>query len=90
MMTYLTGENIDFVLDCVLEADQPRDQEDVTSSWENNTARDILLEMELESLEDQSVDATIVQGFKDSRTFKTPLEPFPGDGSLSQTSPILA
>jgi hypothetical protein len=38
MATYPTGENVDFVMDRVIEADQPRDRQDVTSFWDKNTA----------------------------------------------------
>ena len=68
MTTYSTGENIDFVLERVLEAGQPRDHENVTFFWENNTARDILLKTELKSLEDKGI--TLTQGNKDSMALK--------------------
>jgi len=70
MLRYPTGEIMDTAMDCVLEADQPRDPENVTSLWDNNTALDILLGIELKSLETQSGNSTIMDRFKNSMAFK--------------------
>jgi Heterokaryon incompatibility protein (HET) len=70
MSRYPTGEKIDIVMDCVLEADQPRDPENVTSWWDNNTARDILAGIELNCLENQGGKGTIMERFKNSMAFK--------------------
>lgn len=71
MRTYPTGEDIDDVLAIILEADQPRDTDNVTNFLDNDSARDIVLEMELENLDNQGADSHVIKGIK----FSKPGEP---------------